>query len=428
MLQTNTKTLAKLLNIDCATNIEFSGIFTDTRQPMHGGIFLAIIGDNLNGHNYIQQAKEMGAVGIIVSQKINTSLAVLQVEDTQVALAEIAKYHLQAIKPTTIAITGSNGKTTTKNLLANILNLSAPTLKTQGNLNNHLGVPMTLLKLEQQHQYAVIEMGANHLGEIAYLRDIVNPDIAVITNTGDAHIGEFGSKQNLIQAKGEIYSNKSQNIVNTHTNYSGHLSFTPITRADEEVGTIVGDIFASNVEQSNFTLHIKKQCIDISLQLIGKHNINNALAASACAHALGINIQQIKTGLEATHAEPGRLNVIHTKKFTLIDDSYNASPTSVKAALSVLQSYQGELVVILGDMAELGKNEIPLHKQTGKLANQITPNFYTFGALANYYQGQHFDTQQQLYEHITNNHIGATLLIKGSRVVQLDQLVTLLQK
>lgn len=430
MLNTSTKELAKILGLsrDNIIDIDFKDICTDTRRRMDGSVFVALIGESFDGHNYLQQAKEMGAVAAIVSKQVATDLPILPVADTQIALRHIAKFHLQKIKPTTVAITGSNGKTTTKNLLANILNLSAPTLKTQGNLNNHLGVPMTLLRLEPKHRYAVIEMGANHLHEIAQLQQIVNPDIAIVTNTGDAHIGEFGGKQNLIQAKGEIYSHRSQNIVNTHTNYSGDLSFTPITQADEEVGTTVGDVFATNVNQSNFTLHIKKQCIDISLQLIGKHNINNALAASACAHALGINIQQIKTGLEATHAEPGRLNVIHTKKFTLIDDSYNASPTSVKAALSVLQSYQGELVVILGDMAELGKNEIPLHKQTGKLANKITPNFYTFGTLANYYQGQHFDTQQQLYEHITNNHIGATLLIKGSRVVQLDQLVTLLQK
>ncbi|MBT6360326.1 MAG: UDP-N-acetylmuramoyl-tripeptide--D-alanyl-D-alanine ligase, partial [Candidatus Thioglobus sp.] len=155
MLQTNTKTLAKLLNINCATNVEFSDIFTDTRQRMDGGIFLALIGDNFDAHDYIKKAEEMGAVAIIASRQVSSNLPVLLVKNTQDALSKIAKYHLNNIKPMTVAITGSNGKTTTKNLLANILKLSAPTLKTAGNLNNHLGVPMTLLKLEPTHQYAV---------------------------------------------------------------------------------------------------------------------------------------------------------------------------------------------------------------------------------------------------------------------------------
>jgi UDP-N-acetylmuramoyl-tripeptide--D-alanyl-D-alanine ligase len=417
MLQTNTKTLAKLLNTNCATNVEFSDIFTDTRQRMDGGIFLALIGDNFDAHNYIEKAEEIGAVAIISSRQVSSKLPVLLVKDTQDALSKIAKYHLNDIKPMTVAITGSNGKTTTKNLLANILKLSAPALKTAGNLNNHLGVPMTLLKLEPKHQYAVIEMGANHLGEIKRLRELVQPDVVVVTNTGDAHIGEFGSKENLIKAKGEIYSVDSQNIANTNTNYTADLSFGKN-----------GDVFASNILESNFTLNIKEENIDVSLQLIGKHNIDNALAASACAHALGIDIEQIKLGLENTKAEPGRLNTIHTEKFTLIDDTYNASPTSVKAALNTLMQYQGELVVILGDMAELGENETQRHQQTGELAHQITPNFYSIGTLAKHYQAQHFDSQHQLADHIIKNHHGATLLIKGSRVAQMDKLVTLLQK
>lgn len=417
MLQTNTKTLAKLFNINCGTNVEFSGIYTDTRQRMDGGVFLALIGDNFDAHNYIQKAEEMGAVAIIASRQVSSRLPVLLVNNTQDALSKIAKHHLNNIKPMAVAITGSNGKTTTKNLLANILKLSAPTLKTAGNLNNHLGVPMTLLKLEPTHQYAVIEMGANHLGEIKHLRELVQPDVAVVTNTGDAHIGEFGSKENLISAKGEIYSVDSQNITNTNTNYTADLSFGND-----------GDVFASNIHESNFTLNIKEENIDVSLQLIGKHNIDNALAASACAHALGIDIDQIKLGLENTKAESGRLNTIRTEKFTLIDDTYNASPTSVKAALETLSQYRGELVVILGDMAELGDEAISLHQQVGKLAKQITANFYSFGTLSKHYQAQHFDSQQQLSDHIIKNHLDSTVLVKGSRIAQLDKLITLLQK
>ncbi|MBT3446480.1 UDP-N-acetylmuramoyl-tripeptide--D-alanyl-D-alanine ligase [uncultured Candidatus Thioglobus sp.] len=417
MLQTNTKTLAKLFNINCGTNVEFSGIYTDTRQRMDGGVFLALIGDNFDAHNYIQKAEEMGAVAIIASRQVSSRLPVLLVKNTQDALSKIAKHHLNNIKPMAVAITGSNGKTTTKNLLANILKLSAPTLKTAGNLNNHLGVPMTLLKLEPTHQYAVIEMGANHLGEIKHLRELVQPDVAVVTNTGDAHIGEFGSKENLISAKGEIYSVDSQNITNTNTNYTADLSFGND-----------GDVFASNIHESNFTLNIKEENIDVSLQLIGKHNIDNALAASACAHALGIDIDQIKLGLENTKAESGRLNTIRTEKFTLIDDTYNASPTSVKAALETLSQYRGELVVILGDMAELGDEAISLHQQVGKLAKQITANFYSFGTLSKHYQAQHFDSQQQLSDHIIKNHLDSTVLVKGSRIAQLDKLITLLQK
>ena len=417
MLQTNTKTLAKLFNINCGTNVEFSGIYTDTRQRMDGGVFLALIGDNFDAHNYIQKAEEMGAVAIIASRQVSSRLPVLLVKNTQDALSKIAKHHLNNIKPMAVAITGSNGKTTTKNLLANILKLSAPTLKTAGNLNNHLGVPMTLLKLEPTHQYAAIEMGANHLGEIKHLRELVQPDVAVVTNTGDAHIGEFGSKENLISAKGEIYSVDSQNITNTNTNYTADLSFGND-----------GDVFASNIHESNFTLNIKEENIDVSLQLIGKHNIDNALAASACAHALGIDIDQIKLGLENTKAESGRLNTIRTEKFTLIDDTYNASPTSVKAALETLSQYRGELVVILGDMAELGDEAISLHQQVGKLAKQITANFYSFGTLSKHYQAQHFDSQQQLSDHIIKNHLDSTVLVKGSRIAQLDKLITLLQK
>lgn len=417
MLHTNTKTLAKLFNINCVTNVEFSGIFTDTRQPMHGGVFLAIIGDNFDAHEYIDQAEAMGAVAIIVSKPVVSNLPTLLVDDTQTALAELAHWHLKNIKPKVIAITGSNGKTTTKNMLKNILNLKAPTLATKGNLNNHLGVPMTLLELEDKHQYAVIEMGANHVEEIAHLCKIARPNVAVVTNTGDAHIGEFGSFDNLVKAKGEIYAVNSKNIVNTNTTFSGDLSFGE-----------GGDVFASNINNNGFDLNINNKVITVNLQLIGKHNIDNALAASSCAYVLDVDMQTIKQGLENTQAEKGRLNVIHCPHLTIIDDTYNASPQSMKAAISTLLAFKGEKVAVLGTMAELGDKTKTSHQEIGNLARGSLDAVYTFGNLAKHYNGCHFDNLEQLSDHIINNHANATVLVKGSRMVKLDQLVERLQK
>ena len=417
MLSSNTHTIASVLGVNTVNSVEFTDVCTDTRQRMDGALFVALIGDNFDAHNYLDEAEKMGAVAVIISRPVSTNLPTLLVDDTQTALADIAHWHLNNIKPTVVAITGSNGKTTTKNMLANILNLKAPTLATKGNLNNHLGVPMTLLTLEQKHQYAVVEMGANHLGEIAYLCNIAQPDIAVVTNTLDAHIGEFGGFDNLVKAKGEIYSDDSQNIVNTGTTFSGDLSFGE-----------GGDVFASNINNNGFDLNIADKKTTVILQLIGQHNIDNALAASACAHALGVDINTIKQGLENTLAEKGRLNVIQQPNLTIIDDTYNASPQSMKAAINTLLTFTGEKIAVLGTMAELGDEAKNFHQQIGQLAKDSLDTVYTFGELAKHYNGIHFEDLNQLALHLLTHHTNATVLIKGSRMVKLDQLVRHLQK
>jgi UDP-N-acetylmuramoyl-tripeptide--D-alanyl-D-alanine ligase len=417
MLSSNTHAIASVLGVNTVKSVDFTGVCTDTRQRMDGALFVALAGDNFDAHNYLDEAEKMGAVAVIISRPMPTNLPTLLVDDTQTALADIAHWHLNNIKPIVIAITGSNGKTTTKNMLANILTLKAPTLATKGNLNNHLGVPMTLLTLEQKHQYTVIEMGANHLGEIAYLRHIVQPNIAVVTNTLDAHIGEFGGFENLVKAKGEIYGNDSQNIVNTNTTFAGDLSFGE-----------GGDIFASHINNNSFDLNIADQKVTVILRLIGQHNIDNALAASACAHALGVGINTIKQGLENTQVEKGRLNVIQQPNLTIIDDTYNASPQSMKAAISTLLTFTGEKVAVLGAMAELGDDAKTFHQQIGQLAKDSFDVVYTFGELAKHYDGMHFEDLDQLASHLLTHHINATVLIKGSRMVKLDQLVNRLQK
>ncbi|CAC9438387.1 UDP-N-acetylmuramoyl-tripeptide--D-alanyl-D-alanine ligase (EC 6.3.2.10) [uncultured Gammaproteobacteria bacterium] len=417
MLLSNTQTIAKTLNTDCTTNIEFSGICTDTRKRMDGALFIALVGDNFDAHDYIDQAQKMGAVAVVVSKKVDSNLPVLMVKNTEIALSAIASWHLQNVKPAVIAITGSNGKTTTKNMLKNILQLKAPTLATKGNLNNHLGVPMTLLELEEKHQYAVIEMGANHLGEIAHLCTIAPPDVAVVTNTLDAHIGEFGGFDNLVKAKSEIYAPNTKNIVNTATGFSGDVSFGD-----------GGDIFASNISHSSFDLNIFDKKVTIILQLLGRHNINNALAASACAYALGIDISLIKQGLENTAAEKGRLTVIQQGDLTLIDDTYNASPQSMKAAIATLQTFQGEKIAVFGDMGELGNNAKAFHQEIGQLAKNTLDKVYSYGELAKHYGSIHFDDLECLASHLLTHHPSATILIKGSRIAQLDKLIKILQK
>lgn len=412
MLSSDTHTIAQVLNANCAENVAFKNIRTDTRMPMNGAIFLALAGDNFDGHNYTQQAEKMGAVAIIASKTVASNLPVLQVANTQIALAKISKWHLQNIKPKVIAITGSNGKTTTKNMLANILNLRAPTLATKGNLNNHLGVPMTLLELTQKHQYAVIEMGANHLGEIQHLCTIVPPDIALVTNTNDAHIGEFGGFDNLVQAKGEIYAGNWRNIVNTQTTFTGDISFGQ-----------GGDVFASDINQQRFTLNIQDEKISVNLQLLGRHNIDNALAAASCAHALNIDIKTIKQGLEATNTEKGRLELIQKSALLIIDDSYNANPISTKYALKVLLNFQGMRIAILGQMAELGDQSRALHIEIGDYAKTLNIDYlYSIGNNAEQYGVQHFDNAQQLITQL-KKHKNATVLFKGSRVAKLEKII-----
>ncbi|MBE8190577.1 MAG: UDP-N-acetylmuramoyl-tripeptide--D-alanyl-D-alanine ligase [Candidatus Thioglobus sp.] len=401
-----------MLHTNCKQNVVCKSIQTDSRKALDGAVFLALIGDNFDGHNYIKQAEKNGAVAIISSQKVTSNLPILQVKNTQIALAEIAKYHRQKIKPKVVAITGSNGKTTTKNMLANILNLQAPTLKTQGNFNNHLGVPMTLLKLNSKHQFAVIEMGANHIGEIAYLRAIAEPDIAVVTNTLDAHIGEFGGFENLVKTKGEIYHKNSTNIVNTQTSFSGDISFGA-----------GGNVFATNRKNNQFELNIKAEKISVKLQLLGQHNIENALAASACAYVLGIDIKIIKQGLEATNAEKSRLDLIEKNGLKIIDDSYNASPSSSKYALKVLANFGGERVAILGQMAELGSHSQALHAEVGNYAKSLNINYlYSIGSHAKEYKIQHFNSEKQLLKQL-QKHPNATLLFKGSRVAKLEKII-----
>ena len=361
-------------NNDANKPISSTRIATDTRTIKTGDIFLALTGDNFDGHDYLDIAIEKGAVAAIVSRPVAADIAQLVVDDTRLALGQLAAYRRQQHDNlTVIAITGSSGKTTCKEMLGSIFGRLAPTLITRGNLNNDLGVPMMLLELSDHHRYAILELGANHIGEIAYTAEIVQPDVACILNIGTAHLGEFGSREGICQTKAEIYHTLHDNqfaIVPDKDDFTNQLRRIAEKHTPNVIGFGNTDVSASHLdvepERSEFKLHIGSQVHDINLPLAGEHNVNNALAAAACAHALNIDISDIVVGLENARPAKGRLNSQLLGLHRLIDDTYNANPHSVRAAAKVLAAQTGTQVMVLGDIGELGEAAISEHQSLGR--------------------------------------------------------------
>lgn len=435
MLSSNTQTIADITAGSSTTYVEFDGVYTDTREKGAGKLFVALEGERFDGHAFVQHAEDAGAKAIIAHKELTTNLPTIIVGNTEEAYRTIASWHRQSFSPIVIAITGSNGKTSTKNMLANILSLDAQTLCTQGNLNNHLGVPKTLLNIKNEHKYCVIEMGANHVNEISLLCHLSKPNFAIITNANNAHLGEFGSLDNLVKAKGEIIDALPTSGVVFINVASPHKSIWEKIAGNRDC-VLFGDntaTFATDIVEKKsvlqFNLHSNNETTAITLSMIGRHQIENAIAATACATRLGISIDQIKQGLELTTPEQGRLNLLQCGNFTILDDSYNANPHSMKAAIDTLASHTGEKIAVLGSMAELGDESSNLHQEIGDYARQSSVDqLYTIGSDAKHYQGKRFESIESLYQHLSDHHSGATILIKGSRQMQLDKLVNLFAK
>ncbi len=425
-------------------DLKISSISIDTRTLLKGDLYIAIKGDNFDGHSFVNKAEIAGAVAVLVEQKLTTNLPQIVVNNSQLALAELAgKWKKKAVVET-IAITGSNGKTTVKELIASILELAANVLYTKGNLNNAIGVPLTLLNLNEHHQYAVIEAGANHIGEIAYSCEYVKPDIAVITNVGSAHLEGFGSIKDVAKAKSEIIqslSTKGIAVLNRDDAFYDYwldiakdrktVSFGMNATADfraEQIRTTITDSEFEN----HFMLLTSTEKIAIKLKLAGQHNVMNALAAAASVAQLGINLELIKQGLERSKPVPGRLQPlpgIHGG--LIIDDSYNANPNSVKAALQVLLESGGEPWVVLGALAEMGSNSLNIHKELGALIKSMNVvRLLTIGSDAEHTSSSFgkgatfFSSQEQLITFLNNNLKGnESILIKGSRSQKMEKIV-----
>ncbi|OUS10690.1 hypothetical protein A9Q89_10800 [Gammaproteobacteria bacterium 53_120_T64] len=427
-----------LLYPDC----HFARICTDTRSLASGDLFVALRGDNFDAHQFLESAA-LKACGMVVETP-DKCLAIPQwvVPDTTLALGQLAALARNTFSGPLIGITGSGGKTTVKEMLATILGCQGEVLATQGNLNNHIGVPQTLFKLQPQHQYAVIEMGASAAGEIDYLCSIARPSIGVVTNVMPAHVAGFGSLAGVASAKGEIYRglDKSGTAVlnldepwyeqwRTGAHGTHSLSFSVANQA--------ADFYASGLQFdtaacASFTLHSPLGEIEVQLTVAGAHNIANALAAAACAVAAGADLVSIAAGLGAMTAVPGRMESKTGRcGARIIDDSYNANPGSVVAAIDALVTMPGRHLLVLGDMGELGPDEGAMHRDTGAYArNAGVDALLVVGPLsvetaAGFGAGsEHFADKRALIAAL-NSQLNAdtVVLVKGSRSAAMEDVV-----
>ena len=382
----------KLDGQDCEVN----AVSTDTRTLDSGSVYLALKGDNFDGHAFAESAEKAGASAIIASEPVNVSIPVVYVEDTKLALGLLGAAVKREIAPKTIAITGSSGKTTVKEMCAAILERRGSVLATNGNFNNDIGVPLTLLRLEHHHEYAVMELGANHLGEIAYTTDLVKPDVATIVNAAASHLEGFGSLLGVARAKSEIFKGLGDNgtaIVNVDSQFADFwqgklkqkrvLTFSPMQKNNEADFT-AEDIIVGLDGCAAFQLCSNEGEAAIQLTIPGIHNVGNALVAAALTMQLGATLENVRDGLLAMKQVKGRLNVKTLgSQVRLLDDTYNANVASVNAAIDTLSTFSGINVLILGDMKELGEKARFYHEQVGNYAlSKGIDYLYSFGVLS----------------------------------------------
>lgn len=416
-------------------DMSVSAFTTDTRQLRAGDLFIALCGENFDGHDFINAELSAQAGALFVHREVDSTLPKVIVEDTLKGLSHWAQAWRDEVDPCVIAVTGSNGKTTVKQMLRSVFSQAGKTSSTQGNLNNHIGVPLTLLQCERDDAYAVIEMGANHIGEIDHLSRMAKPNIAIITNAGPAHLEGFGSLEGVAQGKGEIINglqSPGHIILNADDEYCSYWldkaqHMNAVTFGFSQQANIRGEL---NGQQ--LTAFIDQHSVTISLPLLGRHNACNALAVIAAAHIAGLSTQQIQQGLENMQQADARLELkpaLHGAQ--IIDDSYNANPASLAAAIQVLCAHSKQAWLVLGDMGELGNAEQAMHRQMGELAKTAgIKKLFALGELSRHAVegfgegGVHFENHEKLSDALIDQlNADCSVLVKGSRSMRMEKIV-----
>lgn len=418
----------------------FAGVSTDSRTVGAGQLFVALKGPSFDGHQFVARAAERGAAAAMVSTPVDTALPQVVVGDTTWGLAHLAMLWRSRFSLPVMALTGSNGKTTVKEMLRAILvahaGSEASVLATEGNLNNNIGLPLMMLRLASTHRFAVFEMGMNHVEEIDYLTRLAVPDMALIIMAGTAHIGELGSREAIAQAKGEIFHGLRDDGVaclNIDDRFADY--WRGVIGPDRRVitfGTDLRAIVRGALTADGVTLFAEGKSAHARLQVAGEHNQRNAIAAAAGAFALGVPVDTIASGLTAFAGVAGRLrNVSGHNAATIIDDTYNANPDSMRAAIAVLATKPGKRILVLGDMGELGKDAADMHAEIGRAAAEGgIPVLAALGENARGYVSAfgagaaHHDSVETLVASLKPRlDADTTVLVKGSRFMRMERVV-----
>ena len=418
----------------------FTSVVIDSRQSTKDSLFVAIRGEHFDGHEFINKAAEQGAVAAIVDTfQDDSAIPQIVVNDTRLALAQLASFWRKKVNPVVVAITGSNGKTTVKEMLGQILSQQGQTLMTAGNFNNEIGVPLTLFRLSESDRFAVIEMGANHRQEIALLVEIAEPDIVYVNNAVAAHLEGFGSLQGVIEAKGEMYQHCKRTALAVFNNDENSVDYWKSNSAADKQLSFSSkqqaDITGQSVQLADglkLTVSYQQQQFECNLKVFGLHNAQNALAAITLAIACGVNAQQACHYLNAFSGVKGRQQFFAgVNESVIIDDSYNANPDSLAAAIKVLCALDGTPWLALGDMAEIGEQSLQMHQQAVTEAkDEGVQQFFALGKMscqaADVFaeNGFCFDKHDEMAEFLASRlHRNINLLVKGSRSAGMEKVV-----
>jgi UDP-N-acetylmuramoyl-tripeptide--D-alanyl-D-alanine ligase len=432
------------------TQQTITGVCTDSRQVKPGEIFIALKGERFNGHEFLTTAANLGAAALIIMDDTPAmdGVSIVKVPDTLEALGDIARFHRRRFTMPVIGITGSNGKTTTKDLIASVLQQELLVVKTEANFNNEIGLPLTLLKVNVQTQAVVVEMGMRGLGQIRRLAGIAEPTFGLITNVGLTHLELLGSQQNIAKAKAELLESLPVNglaILNSDDPLVREMQHSTKAKVvfygiDNYNADYQATVIEMNDCSSRFRVDFENGSLELTLPIPGRHNILNAVAAVAVAKELGVSNPAIQSGLAEPLLTGKRLHFIEQNGYRLIDDTYNASPTSVKAALDVLTTTESRhrKIAVLADMLELGPTAAAIHREIGAYAAEVGVDLlFAYGELAKEYahgmndivngRGEYFSNKQALINRL-KAYIkpGDFILVKGSRGMKMEEIVNAL--
>lgn len=426
---------------------EITGVVIDSRQVEMGNLYIPVVGEKVDGHSFINAAFEQGAVCTLSEKKLDTTHPYILVKSSLDALKKIAEYYREILKIKIIGITGSVGKTSTKEMISAVLSEKYSVLKTEGNLNNEIGVPLTILRIRKEHQLAVIEMGIDSFGEMHRLSEIVKPDVVVMSNIGTCHLNNLKNRDGVLRAKSEIFdfiSKDGKIFLNGDDDKLAMLTEVKGIKPCFFGITSKRDIYADKIENIGMegmkaVLHYKNEEQAVMIPVPGEHMIYHALAGLAVGKAFGLTMEAVAEGIAKLQTIQGRNHKIDTDKYHIIDDCYNANPMSMKASLDILKNAKGRRVAILGDMFELGENEISLHREVGRRAAENKIDLILcVGLLSKYIYEAAMEENGNVYYYETKEKLedefpkllqkGDTILVKASHGMEFTRIVKELEE